>query len=282
MQCARVRLLSQTQRRFTLALSIVPPSRALAVQDLSDHGERAAVPLPAAVWRRRSTARIGAVEEVCWSPRLVCAYGQGGGEDNIRRGGSSQVLWSVLAIREGQSSGQHRGFEGRAPNSIFGRSRRDRDRFPRGSGGKRDGGSHLSGPHWPLWQPVHTCSYWSVAHVACEKSSQWPAGVRMICGFVCAEPIAMSEKEYGPVGRCATAWTCPQRYCWHTCKNATQIPSNIVVHTTSELRSHDPTEHGPGMRSEGAALPFRPFDIACPQRDRWHSGLGRMQPRCQR
>ena len=123
---------------------------------------------------------------------------------------------------------------------------------------------------WPLWQPVHTCSYWSVAHVACEKSSQWPAGVRMICGLVCAEPMAMSEKVYGPVGRCATAWTCPQRYCWHTCKNAAQTPSNIVAHTTSELRSHDPTEHGPGMRSEGAALPFRPFDIACPQRHRWH------------
>ena len=51
----------------------------------------------------------------------------------------------------------------------------------------------------------------------------------MICGFVCAEPIAMSEKVYGPVGRCATAWTCPQRYCWHTCKNAAQTPSNIVA-----------------------------------------------------
>ena len=117
-QCTRVRLLcvhatakplhTSTGARVFIVLSSRAPA-ALAFQDLSDHGERAAVPLPAAVWRRRSTARVGAVEEVCWSPRLVCAYGQGGGEDNIRRGGSSQVLWSVLAIREGQSSGQHQG-----------------------------------------------------------------------------------------------------------------------------------------------------------------------------
>eukprot|EP01048_Picozoa_sp_COSAG05_P003420 COSAG05_NODE_156_length_15696_cov_359.955440_21_plen_113_part_00 len=44
--------------------------------------------------------------------------------------------------------------------------------------------------------------------------------------------------RYGPVGCWETAWT------------------------TSEFRSQVPTEHGPGIRSDSAALPFLPLDMA--------------------
>ena len=109
-------------------------------------------------------------------------------------------------------------------NSIFGRSLLETESFPGGSGGKREGLSHGCGPHSPLWQPVHTWLYWSLAHVACENNSQWPPGVRMIWGLVCDEPSAMSESLNGPTGWGATACT------------------------TSDCLSHEPTNRANGNK----------------------------------